>query len=110
LWLNNIYRRLTGDENYVDEFFEKKEKEMTELAEKTGGRCLFPPNYNEIGAAYSEIAEELKNQYYVTYVSNQVMTPDSYHRITVEYLRPAGKLVYRRGYYYQPRPVRRPRR
>jgi len=110
LWLNNIYRRLTGDENYVDEFFEKKEKEMTELAEKTGGRCLFPPNYNEIGAAYSEIAEELKNQYYVTYISNQVMTPDSYHRITVEYLRPAGKLVYRRGYYYQPKPVRRPRR
>lgn len=110
LWLNSIYRRLTGDENYVDEFFEKKEKEMTELAEKTGGRCLFPLNYDEIGAAYGEIAKEITNQYYLTYVSNQIMTPDSYHRIVVEYLRPAGKIVYRQGYYFQPKPVPRPRR
>jgi Ca-activated chloride channel family protein len=109
LWLNNIYRRLTGDGNYVDEFFEQKEREMSELAEKTGGRCLFPPNFNEIGAAYGEIAEELKNQYYLTYVTNQVMVPASYHSIKVEYLRPAAKLVYRQGYYYRPKPVPRPR-
>ncbi len=109
LWLNNIYKRLTGDGNYVDEFFEQKEREMSELAEKTGGRCLFPPNFNEIGAAYSEIAEELKNQYYMTYVTNQVMVPASYHSIRVEYLRPAAKIVYRQGYYYRPRPVARPR-
>jgi len=110
LWLNSIYKRLTGDENYVDEFFEKKEKEMTELAEKTGGRCLFPPDYNAIGNAYSQIATELKNQHFLTYVSNQAMSPDSYHKITVEYLRPAGKLIYRQGYYYQPKPIRRSRR
>ncbi len=110
LWLNSIYKRLTGDENYVDEFFEKKEKEMTDLAEKTGGRCLFPPDYNAIGNAYALIAGELKNQHFLTYISNQAMSPDSYHRITVEYLRPAGKLIYRQGYYYQPKPIRRSRR
>jgi Ca-activated chloride channel family protein len=109
LWLNNIYKRLTGDGNYVEEFFEKKEREMSQLAEKTGGRCLFPPNFNEIGTAYREIAEELKNQYYLTYVTNQVMVPASYHSIKVDYLRPAAKLVYRQGYYYRPKPVRRPR-
>jgi len=110
LWLDSVYRRLTGDANYVDEFFEKKEKEMTELAEKTGGRCLFPPDFNAIGNAYAQIAEELKNQHFLTYVSNQTMTPDSYHKITVEYLRPAAKIIYRQGYYHQPTPVRRPRR
>lgn len=110
VWLNNIYRRLTGDENYVDEFFEKKEREMTELAEKTGGRCLFPPDFNAIGNAYAQIAEELKNQHFLTYVSNQAMIPDSYHKITVESLRPAAKLIYRQGYYYRPKPIRRPRR
>ena len=110
LWLNSIYKRLTGDENYVDEFFEKKEKEMTDLAEKTGGRCLFPPDFGAIGNAYAEIAAELKNQHFLTYVSNQTMSPDSYHRITVEYLRPAAKIIYRQGYYYQPKPIRRSRR
>lgn len=110
VWLNNIYRRLTGDENYVDEFFEKKEREMTELAEKTGGRCLFPPDFNAIGNAYAQIAEELKNQHFLTYVSNQAMIPDSYHKITVESLRPAAKLIYRQGYYHRPKPIRRPRR
>jgi hypothetical protein len=42
-------------------------------------------------------------------VTNQVMVPASYHSIKVDYLRPAAKLVYRQGYYYRPKPVRRPR-
>lgn len=41
--LTNIYKRLFGsDENYIDEFFKKREAEMTDLAEKTGGRCFSP--------------------------------------------------------------------
>ncbi len=109
VWLHNIYRRMFGGANYVDEFFRKKEAEMIDLAEKTGGRCLFPPDFDQIGNAYNEIARELKHQYYLTYVSNQRMAPDSYHRITVEYAGPASKVIFRQGYYFQPKPMRRPR-
>jgi hypothetical protein len=109
VWLHGVYRRLFGDADYVDEFFRKREEEMTDLAERTGGRCLFPADYDRIGDSYDEIARELKNQYYLTYVSNQQMIPDSYHRITVEYARPAGKLIHRQGYYFQPKPLIRPR-
>jgi len=109
VWLHGIYRRLFGDGDYVEEFFRKREGEMTDLAERTGGRCLFPEDYDRIGDAYDEIARELRNQYYLTYVSNQRMTPDSYHRITLEYTRPSGKLIHRQGYYFQPKPLSRPR-
>jgi Ca-activated chloride channel family protein len=103
--LNDIYRRLFPDSNYIDEFFTKKEAEMTDLAEKTGGRCYFPTSYNQIKDVYRQVAAELKNQYYITYISDQTMEPNSYHRITVEYLQPSSKLIYRKGYYYKPDPL-----
>jgi Ca-activated chloride channel homolog len=107
--LTNIYKRLFGsDENYIDEFFKKREDEMTDLAEKTGGRCFFPADYDQIKDVYEEVARELKSKFYLTYVSNQRLLPNSYHRISIEYLEPAGKFLYRKGYYYQPRFVRKP--
>jgi VWFA-related protein len=104
--LNDIYKRLFGeDANYIDEFFEKREAEMTNLAEVTGGRCFFPADYDQMRGVYSEVARELKSKYFLTYVSNQNMLPNSYHRISIEYLSPASKIMYRRGYYHQPRAV-----
>jgi len=109
IWLSGIYRRMFGDENYIDEFFRKRETEMKDLAEKTGGRCFFPTDYDQIPGAYKEVAEELKSKYYLTYVSNQTQPPNSYHSITVDYLLPASKVTYRRGYYFEPRPIHRRR-
>jgi VWFA-related protein len=103
--LNDIYRRLFGDDNYIDEFFEKKEAEMTDLAERTGGRCYFPTDYSLIKDAYKQVAAELRNQYYLTYISDQTKQANSYHRITVEYLFPASRLIYRQGYYFKPDPI-----
>jgi VWFA-related protein len=109
IWLADVIKRLFGTDNdYIEEYFKKREAEMADLAERTGGRCFFPTDYDEIKGAYQEVARELKSKYYLTYVSNQKMLPDSFHRISIEYLAPSSKIVYRRGYYYQPRPVRRP--
>jgi Ca-activated chloride channel family protein len=107
--LNDIYQRLFGDKNYIEEFFAKKEAEMVDLAEKTGGRCYFPSGYNEIKHVYQQVAQELKNQYYLTYVSEGVKPPNSFHRVTVEYLQPSSKLIYRKGYIYKPDPMFKPR-
>jgi Ca-activated chloride channel family protein len=106
--VEDIYKQMFGVElNYVDDFFDKREKAMAELAESTGGRAFFPQDYNSIRNVYAEIARELRNKYYLTYVSNQPLTPDTWQRITVEYLRPASEVLYRRGYYYQPEIPRR---
>ncbi len=107
--LSDIYRRLFGDEDYIQEFFKKREDEMTSLAEKTGGRIFFPSDYDQIPANYADVARELKNQYFLTYVSNLRKSANTYHEITVEYLGTASKVTYRRGYYFEPRPVHKRR-
>jgi VWFA-related protein len=107
--LTDIYKRLFGDDaNYIDEFFQKRESEMVDLAEKTGGRCFFPADYAQIKDIYAGVARELKSKYYLTYVSNQKLLPNSYHRIAIEYLAPSTKIIYRKGYYHLPLPVSRP--
>ena len=108
IMISDILKRLFGnDEDYIDEFFRKREGEMSDLAEKTGGRCFFLTDYRYLKDIYAEVARELKSKYYMTYVSNQVLLPDSYHGISIEYMEPATKVVYRKGYYHQPRPVQR---
>ena len=109
VWLAGVYRRLFGsDEDYIDEFFKRREAEMTNLAESTGGRCFFPTDYDQIKGVYESVARELTSKYYLTYISNQNLLPDSYHRIAIEYLAPASKIIYRKGYYYLPRSVPKP--
>jgi len=108
--LNDIYSRLFGEENYIEEFFAKKEREMVDLAERTGGRCYFPSGYNEIKGVYQQVAKELKNQYYLTYVSEGFKEANSFHNIAVECLKASSRLVYRKGYFYKPEPVFRLRR
>jgi hypothetical protein len=83
---------------------------MTDLAERTGGRCFFPTDYDQIKDVYAEVARELKSKYYLTYISNQKLTPNTFHRIAIEYLGPASKIIYRKGYYFQPRMIREPTR
>lgn len=108
IMLSDIMKRLFGDdEDYIGEYFRKREGEMSDLAEKTGGRCFFLTDYRQLKDIYSQVARELKSKYYLTYVSNQTLKPDTYHGISMEYLAPASKVVYRRGYYYQPQPLRR---
>ena len=110
IMLSDIYKRLLGsDHNYIDEFFNRKEVEMTELAENTGGRCFFPGDYDQIKKDYSEIATEMKSKHFLTYVSNQALLPDTYHQISIEYLEPSSRMTYRKGYYYRPRTQQRPK-
>jgi len=103
--LAGIYKRLFGDDDYIEQFFKKRETEMTELAESTGGRCYFPSDYDRIKGVYAEVAKELKTKLYLTYVSNQAVSPGSFHRIGIEYLAPSSKLIYRKGYYNDPAPI-----
>jgi Ca-activated chloride channel homolog len=110
VFLDRVLKKISGDDSidYVDEYFKKREGEMADLAEKTGGRCFFPTDYNQIKYVYAEIAQELKSKYFLTYISNQQLSPDSYHRISIEYLKPSSKILYRKGYYFNPQLENRP--
>jgi len=106
--LSDIYKRLFGDHDYIEVFFQKREAEMTDLAEETGGRCFFPTDYGQIKGVCTEVAQELKGKYFLTYVSNQTAEPNSHHNISLEYLPQSTKLTFRKGYSLEPQPVRRP--
>jgi Ca-activated chloride channel family protein len=105
IMLTDIYKRLFGNDDYIDEFFSRRESEMAGLAEKTGGRCFFPSDYDQIRGQYKEIAAELKSKYFLTYVSNQTKSPNSFHNIALDYLPGASKMTYRKGYFYEPPPI-----
>jgi len=106
--LEDVYAQVFGEEwDSVGEFFDNREKEMKDLAEQTGGRVFFPHDYNSVRNVYSEIVRELKNKYYLTYYSTNDTAPDSWRRISVEYLRPASEVLYRKGYYYLPEASRK---
>ncbi|MBM3791941.1 MAG: VWA domain-containing protein, partial [Acidobacteria bacterium] len=108
--LTDIYRKMFGEENYIDRFFEKIEAEMSDLAESTGGRCFFPMDYKQIPGAYEDVARDLKSKYYLTYISNQQKADNSYHRIELQYLQPAGAVNFRRGYFFRPDQIQIPYR
>jgi Ca-activated chloride channel homolog len=109
IMLSDIYHRLFGNDDYIDEFFSRRESEMAGLAEKTGGRCFFPTDYDQIRGQYKEIAAELKSKHFLTYVSNQTKTPNSYHNIALDYLPGASKMTYRKGYFFEPPPIHKRR-
>jgi Ca-activated chloride channel homolog len=107
--LSEIYNRHFGDADYVEDFFRKREAEISDLSEKTGGRALFPSSYDEIKDVYAEFARELKSKHYLTYVSNREKASNSYNNIALEYLPSFSKIIYRKGYYFEPAPIHKRR-
>ena len=107
--LSEIYNRHFGDADYVEDFFRKREAEISDLSERTGGRALFPSSYDEIKNVYAEFARELKSKHYLTYVSNREKASNSYNNIALEYLPSFSKIIYRKGYYFEPAPIHKRR-
>jgi len=109
IMLAEIYSKHFGDADYVDDFFRKREAEISDLSERTGGRALFPATYDEIKDVYDEFARELKSKQYLTYVSNRAKASNSYNSIALEYLPTFSKIIYRKGYYFEPAPIHKRR-
>lgn len=81
-----------------------KEKDLREIAEKTGGRAFFPNGPDDLKTAFAQIEEELRSQYLVAYAPSNGARDGSYRKIRIEPLNPALKkqklrLLYRQGYY-----------
>ena len=57
------------------------DKVMAAVAEQTGGRVFFPPSVQDISTSFSEIAEELRSQYALTYTPADFRYDGSFHSI-----------------------------
>jgi Ca-activated chloride channel homolog len=83
--------KLTGTKPQVDAItaqLELAESGMAEFAKKTGGSLFAPRRIEDLKQAYLQIAEELKNQYIITYVPSNDKKDGRSRRVQVLLTRP----------------------
>jgi VWFA-related protein len=59
-------------------------KVMGRLATPTGGRALFTDSVDELHSAFTDLLDELSNQYLLGYASTNASRDDAWHRIKVD--------------------------
>jgi len=84
------------------ERFERAERIMTDLAERTGGRIFSPLEDKEMKDVYGQVARELKNQYIITYIPKNLEHDGRLRHIKVFLARP-GYSARTRDAYYAPK-------
>ena len=72
---------------------------LRKIAYETGGRVLYPNSFGQLDNVYAEVAEELRSQYTMTYVSSNKMKDGGYRRIKVMVNEPAAMVSARPGYF-----------
>jgi Ca-activated chloride channel family protein len=76
---------------------------LTALTQDTGGQVHFPNSLSELEAVYDRIAEELRSQYSLGYVSSNKRTDGKWRRIVVRVpAREDLKVRHKLGYYGVP--------
>lgn len=81
---------------------EKIEKKLSKLADVTGGKAFFPSEIEELSQVFETIAQELKQQYRIAYVSDNPDRTGNWREIDVKIVnaRERGLRVRaRKGYY-----------
>lgn len=88
-----------GEKDAIAEYFQRKEEELARLCDLTGGRIFLPLKLEDLESAYQQVADELRNKYFLTYISNNNSRQPSFRKIKVVYTRGPAKVLYRSGYY-----------
>lgn len=72
---------------------------LRQLAQETGGRLFLPKRPMDLIDVYTQIANELTNQYVVGYLSSNALADGAWRRIAVRVLQPNLQARTRAGYY-----------
>jgi Ca-activated chloride channel family protein len=81
---------------------------LEEFAQNTGGKAFFVKKADELSEVYQRIADELGNQYYLTYSTDNEDWDGHWVKIRVESERPGVKVRARRGYFAVRKGEKRP--
>ncbi len=77
---------------------------LTSLARDSGGQVFFPNSLSELDAVYGRIAEELRTQYSLGYVSDNARRDGKWRRIVVRVAQRPELVVRHKLGYYAPTP------
>jgi Ca-activated chloride channel homolog len=75
------------------------DKIMEAIASATGGRVFFPFKIEEVSDAFSQIQEELRSQYAISYRPADFIADGKYRTIDIEAVNKKYKVRSRRGYF-----------
>ena len=75
------------------------DKILEAIASATGGRAFFPFKIEEVSDAFSQIQEELRSQYAVSYKPADFAADGKYRSIDIEALNKKYKVRSRKGYF-----------
>jgi Ca-activated chloride channel homolog len=80
-------------------------KDLTTLAESTGGLAMFPDNLADVDSVCQEIARDIRNQYTLGYYPSNPTRDGTFRSVKVDLIPPKGRtklsLRTRTGYYAQ---------
>ena len=81
----------------------KSKKDLTDLAEATGGLAFFPERLEDVDPVCAEVARDIRNQYTLGYYPTNSATDGTFRAVKVDLIPPKGKgklsLRTRSGYY-----------
>jgi Ca-activated chloride channel homolog len=75
------------------------DKILEAMADSTGGRAFFPFKIEEVSDAFSQIQEELRSQYAISYKPADFLSDGKYRSIDIESLNKKYKVRSRKGYF-----------
>lgn len=75
------------------------DKILEAIAEATGGRAFFPFKIEEVADAFSQIQEELRSQYAISYKPADFLADGKYRSIDIEALNKKYRVRGRKGYF-----------
>ena len=82
-----------------DSFILSARKFLARLAQQTGGKVLDSTAFGSLTDIYRQVAEELKNQYYISYIPSNILKDGKWRTIEVRSRRFGVVLSTRPGYY-----------
>lgn len=85
-----------------DEYILRVRRSLKRLAEQSGGKYLDTKAFASLSDVYTQVAEELKNQYYVSYIPRNKNKNGEWREINIQVDRGGVVASSRRGYYALP--------
>lgn len=83
----------------TDDYMLEMRRNLNRLADLTGGRVLNAASFNSIVDVYAQVADELKNQYYISYISTNKRKDGKWRKLEVRSRNLGTVLRTRQGYY-----------
>jgi Ca-activated chloride channel homolog len=87
-----------------DEYIISVKRSLERLCFLTGGRFLDARAFASLGDVYTTVAEELRNQYYLSYTPANIVRDGAWRSIEVRVNRPGSVATTRPGYFAPGRP------